>query len=497
MIKTLKFKDADIRVVLQAIIQKAMINEEKVNVLISPEVKGLVTIDLVNVAWQTALDGILRANNYGYEWIGRNLILVDTLEGLAEKRKQSTDAMQQEPLETVAYQLKYLDAHEVKKLLDGQISPRGKITIFESELQKGWNVTGGISGDFTKAERIAGARNRSKTLVITDTQSNLRNIIKAVEKIDIMPQQILIEARIMEVNRDRLKDIGVDWGSGNSVSSGTLTNLTVTKDGNTIESTGGILNAISQEAPSIFTPKAASIDKTWPYGTGLSLAYQKLTGKQFQILIHALEEDVHTNTLSAPRIITLDGQEAYLMVGQKRPIIASTVTPGNASQGTSDTITKNLSADKGDIKGGYLPLGISLNVVPQVCDGDYINMSIYPSVTSSNEDTPATSLIGTITSTDNYPVVDVRELQTQVLMKSGETIAIGGLLKDVKGKSYFKVPILGSIPFLGALFRRETDNVEKIDLVIFISAQVIKQGEFPSEDAFNTRKLEWSKKPKK
>lgn len=488
VIKTLKFKDADIRVVLQAIMQKALVNGEKVNVLIAPEIKGLVTVDLENVDWQTALGGVLKAYNYGYEWSGRNIILVDTLEGLVEKRKQSADAVQQEPLETTAYKLKYLDAQEVQRLLTNQLSPRGKITILESEQQKGWIARGGLSGDFKQAERQDGARNYSKTLIITDTQSNIRTIIKALEKIDIMPQQVLIEARIMEVNRDKLKDLGVDWGTGTDVASGTLSPLTFTKENNAAQKSAGIINTASQVGPSVFSPKA-SLGSTWPYETGLSLIYQKLTGKQFQVLLHALEEDVSTNTLSAPRIITLDGQEAYIMVGEKRPIIASTVTAGNASQGTSDTITKSLSADRGNIVGGYLPLGIELNVVPQICNDNYINMLIYPSVTTSNVDVPATSLIGQITSTDYYPLINVRELQTQAMMKDGETIAIGGLLKDVKSKSYLKTPFLGSIPFIGALFRRETDNVEKIDLVIFISVKIIKPGEALPSDVFNTSKL--------
>jgi len=149
------------------------------------------------------------------------------------------------------------------------------------------------------------------------------------------------------------------------------------------------------------------------------------------------------------------------MVGERRPIIKSEISSSQTSVG----ISKNLNY--------YQNLGIELNVVPQVCDENRINLTIYPSVTSSSQNTPAQSQISGATSTDYYPVILVRETQTQILVNSGETVVIGGLLKDVTSEGVTKTPILGDIPFLGKLFQRTTKDTGKIDLVIFITAKII------------------------
>ncbi len=455
----LNFKDADIRVVLESLAEKS-----GVNIVAAPEVTGLVSVKLNDVDWETALDVITQTYGYGYEWINKEIVMVTTLENLAEKRKKEAEVALQEPLEIATYSLQYLDANDVKKAVAKQLTERGRITVLEIAPQKGWKSRGGMSGDFTKAERQSGARTRSKVLIITDTKSNIRNVLAAIKSIDVRPKQVLIEARLMEVNEDTLKDLGVDWGTGNTVGAGTMGYKTGTNN------KFGILGTTSQNKPSIFGAKAAGLSGVWPFNSGLSLLYEKLTGTQFQILLHALEEDVHTNTLSSPRILTLDGQEAYIMVGERRPIIKSSM------QSSQDATGINQELDY------YQNLGIELNVVPQVCSNDSINLTIYPSVTSSSSSVTATS---TITGQDpienSYPIIDVRETQTQVVMKDGETIVIGGLLKDVKSEGVYKTPILGDIPLLGLLFRRKTHDIQKIDLIIFITAHIVKDGEFTPE----------------
>ena len=189
LLPSLKFKEAEITIVLQAIAQKAMKDGRHINIIIAPEIEGLVTVDLKNVYWQTALDAVLKIYDYSYEWIGEDIIMVTTLERLAEKREKETLAAQQEPLETVAYRLKFLDARDVEKLLRPQLTGRGRITVLETETQKGWIARGGFSagtsdsadaGDFARAERQEGAKPRTKTLLITDTKSNIRNLLEAI-----------------------------------------------------------------------------------------------------------------------------------------------------------------------------------------------------------------------------------------------------------------------------------------------------------------------------
>ncbi|MFZ2938287.1 MAG: hypothetical protein WA066_06265, partial [Candidatus Omnitrophota bacterium] len=134
----------------------------------------------------------------------------------------------------------------------------------------------------------------------------------------------------------------------------------------------------------------------------------------------------------------------------------------------------------------YQEIGIRLNVVPQVSDEGYINMLIHPSVTSSSSNVTATSLAGTganAVSTDiNYPIIDVREAQTQVMMKDGETIVIGGLLKDIKSKQIIGIPFISKIPLIGGLFKREIYDTGKIDLLIFITAHIVKEDTSSQEE---------------
>ncbi|MCK5655932.1 MAG: type II secretion system protein GspD, partial [Candidatus Aureabacteria bacterium] len=303
-----------------------------------------------------------------------------------------------------------------------------------------------------------------KTLIISDVPSSLEKVEMVIAEIDIKPRQILIEAKLMEVNHDKLKDLGVDWGTGSSgAESDTVTSVAVNK-----RSTGGgtKINAAtvgaqmltSQVAPSVFIPKATGIDGTLDYDTGLELIFKKLTGTEFEIIIHALEEDVDTNTLSAPRIVTLNNQEAAILVGRKYPIVKEEMTAATGAAVTTHSLEE------------WLNYGIQLNVVPQICGVDEINMIVHPSITS---------LVTTLGGADvAYPILDIREAETQILMRDGETVVIGGLLKDVVKEGLYKVPFLGDIPLLGLLFQRKTHNTEKIDLLIFITAHIIKMDEF-------------------
>jgi type II secretory pathway component GspD/PulD (secretin) len=136
----------------------------------------------------------------------------------------------------------------------------------------------------------------------------------------------------------------------------------------------------------------------------------------------------------------------------------------------------------------YQEIGIRLNVVPQVSEEGYINMIVHPTITSSTSSVTATNVAGAGTANESsttvsYPIIDVREAQTQVFMRNGETIVLGGLLKDVKSKQIIGIPLLRDIPWIGKkLFERETIDTLKVDLLIFITARVLKEGEFTPEE---------------
>ncbi|MDI6605884.1 MAG: secretin and TonB N-terminal domain-containing protein, partial [Candidatus Omnitrophota bacterium] len=405
---TLDFKDADILNVLKIISYKA-----GVNIVAAPEVSGNITVRLTDVPWQTALEVILRTNGLVFEKQG-NIITVAPIAKITEQKKQEVELAQVQPTVTEVFNLKYIDAQDAKKALESQLSPRGKITILEMTGQSGWEFGGKELGKRKKEEKEKLAR--SKVLIVSDIPPALEEIRKVIVQIDVQPQQVLIETKIIEVSNNKLRDIGFDWGTGTGGATSTaITTQSVSKNvtGGSQENVGGNILG-SQVKPSIFSPVATTISGVYPYNAGLSLLFQKLSGFQFEALIHALEEDVGVNTLSAPRILALNNQEATILVGTRYPILKQDTVA------TTGSPVVNLTLDY------YQDIGIQLNVIPQIGADNSINMVVHPAVTSY------TNTLGTNV---QYPILEIREAETRIFMKDGETIVIGGLLKDVKNKS--------------------------------------------------------------
>jgi len=442
---TVDFKDADIKSVLRIFAEKG-----NVNIVSGDEVTGVVTIRLTDVHWQKALDVVLKTYGLGYEQ-EENIITVMPFDKLAEQKRLRKELREVEPLVTEVFLLNFLDASDARKVLQPMLSGRGRITIVDVRGKKGWVFGAGEIGKLARASTES-TEGRSKTLIVSDIASSLKSVKEMLKKIDIMPKQVLIETKIVEVNKDRLKDLGIDWGTGTSgAESASITSvpLGLTDEGSArVVDQAGVHLLGNQVTPSVFNPEATGITAA---NTGLEILYQKLTGMQFEIILHALEESVDANTLSNPRILTLDNQEATILVGEKYPILKAQSSTADAS-----TIAQDLDR--------YQDIGIQLNVVPQISGGNYINMIVHPAVSSRI----------TTVGANQYPVLSIREVETQIFMKSGETIVIGGLLKDIKSKSTYSVPILGKIPILGMLFTRETNDIEKIDLLIFITAKIVE-----------------------
>lgn len=144
----------------------------------------------------------------------------------------------------------------------------------------------------------------------------------------------------------------------------------------------------------------------------------------------------------------------------------------------------------------YQDIGIQLNVVPQICGpkSEFINMIIHPVVSAQQSTVSVTDQIGTVLV--SYPLLSTREAETQVMVENGETIVIGGLIKDVKQKEEIGIPILKDIPLVGWMFKRYTEDIEKIDLLIFITATIVKPGELLPDEIFELSKAKSEEKAK-
>jgi type IV pilus assembly protein PilQ len=465
---TLNFADgADVRDVLTAYsIQSGR------SVVLGPDVSGEVRLHLRDVPWDQALEVILQPYGFSYKIVGDTVVV--------SRMEQQASVQSMEPLVTEVFTLRYLDAFGVKEMVESQLSPRGSMSTLTVRGQKGWQY--GMQGqgiaDSGKRERVEETerereveRLRSRTIVVTDIPSVVDRVGTLLDEVDVMPTQVLIEARFIEVDTGVLQDIGVQFGTGE----GGATSLgpqpvTTRKAGHVyglgLQQTGG------GAAPAAFQPKSSELNKAQPFDAGLSLLFQKLDPTQFEVLLHMLEEEASLNTLSSPRILTLNNEAATIMVGTKYPIIKTEVS------GESGSISTTIDY--------WQDIGIQLNVVPQICEDDSIRMVIHPAVTAQigTASGRTQSGSGSMPFTD-YPVLSTRETETQVILKNAETLAIGGLLKNEEQETIFKVPFLGDIPLIGALFRRRTTNMKQLDLVIFLTATVISPTEnvLVAEDA--------------
>ncbi|MFW6457379.1 MAG: type II secretion system protein GspD [Planctomycetota bacterium] len=422
--------------------------------LVKPDAKDTsVSAFLPNCNLEDALPVIFSVHDLTAEEVEDNIVVVSHAQ---EEEEGEPD------LETEVVQLKYSDAEDVKKTLEPLLSARGEIMVVKKSGHTGWGFGSGQSeeggGAFEARERkgkSARQEIRAQWLVVSDIQRKLEIITKVIDEIDVRPEQVAISARILEVSRDDLDDIGFDWGTGSKgIESSNITSTNPWGDNNLFR--GNILG--SQTAPDILSSDS-DYSGTFPYDAGMNLLFSKIGGSEYEVLIHALEQNTDAEVLSEPKLLTLDGREAVFLVGTRFPILDTEVSGTETTQ-----VTTSLDY--------YENIGIQLNVVPQIQDDGHVNMVIHPVVSERSETVNARGSEGQTLA--EYPVIETRETELQVMTKSGETIVIAGLLKNVKRETTTGVPVLQHIPLLGALFRRDVETTEKVDLLIFLSANVIE-----------------------
>lgn len=456
------------------------------SIVVGPEVTGKVTARLSNVAWRNALDSILRPYGYGYYQVGDTIIVsaIDKLPkdatvvsgvstgapGGAVVSSGAPAGAAVSPKVLKVFTLKYLDATDVESVIKSQLSPGGTIGRMVVQSQS-WRETGGLSQNNTSSESL-GRLNRfsesaeqvkGKTFVVVDTAEVIKQVEAILAQLDKMPTQIQIEAKFVEVRANLLRDIGFEWGTGPGGASAAGVKTIGTTGAGKLYAAGG--QQISGGViPAGFKAQSSGLSGVTPLNAGLNLAFQKLTDFQFEMLIHLMEEDGSYNVLSSPRVLTMNNQDAVIIVGTKLPIIKSTTDSNSGGTPTTSTSLER-----------YEDIGIKLKVLPQVCDDGFINLIVHPSVRdllSYQSGKVSSGAVGGSVSLTEYPVVATREAETQVMVKSGQTIVIGGMIRESKQTTQLKVPFLGSIPLLGVLFRRETVSTEKIELLIFLTAKV-------------------------
>ncbi|HEY9053025.1 MAG TPA: type II secretion system secretin GspD [Gammaproteobacteria bacterium] len=323
--------------------------------------------------------------------------------------------------------LKYAKAEDIVKVLTGvqksQAAAQGKAA--QAAPQAVASATADILSD-----------EATNSIIITAGPDVVRRMKSIISQLDIRRAQVLVETIMAEILTNRAKELGGQFIlAGNTEDSGTVP-IGVANFGT--PGIIGLLGSPEQIASSI--------------GTGLTLGAGSDSGTRFAFLLKALNSDAATNILSTPSIVTMDNQEAEISVGQNVPFLTGSFTSSN--EGSSNPFQ---TVERKDI-------GITLKVTPQINDGDTIRLEIDQEISNV-----AASSQSSVDLTTNK-----RTLKTSVMVEDGEILVLGGLIDEQMRDSTQKVPILGDIPFLGALFRGQTTSKEKQNLMIFMRPSILR-----------------------
>jgi type IV pilus assembly protein PilQ len=414
---SLDFKDADIHNIFRLIAEVS-----NLNIVTSEDVKGKITIRLVSVPWDQALDVILSTKNLAKIEEG-NVIRITTAQTVEKERKAKQEEEKilveelksQERLEDLVpltLWVNYASAEDLQKLIkekeekgEGLLSARGSV----------------------KADK------RTNTLIVRDTRANLDKIQRLIKELDSPTPQVLIEARIVQASTTFSRTLGVQWGGSYNQTGG----------GRWTWSASGYDLSTGSVSPFLvnFPASTANI----PAGA-FGVSFGKLTGNlvNLDLRLSLGEQDGETKVIARPKLATLDYQKAYIKQGEKIPY--ETVSQGGTQVQFIDAV-------------------LLLEVTPHVTPDGSIKMTV--KITRDARGSFRSAISG-------VPSIDNREASTEVLVKDGETLVIGGIYESRMTLTERGIPWLMQIPILGWLFKnQETESVQN-ELLVFITPTIIK-----------------------
>jgi type IV pilus assembly protein PilQ len=433
---TLNFQDIETRAVLQLLAETS-----GQNIVVSDTVQGNVTLRLQNVPWDQALDIVMRTKGLDKRQEG-NVIYVAPAEELAAREKQLLESQKSmtelAPVRTEYLQVNYAKASDLAALIRSQgkgsslLSDRGSLSIDD----------------------------RTNTLLLQDTADRLADIRRLVQTLDIPVKQVLIEARIVIVNDDFSRELGVRFGGafvGNYGSSDGL--MFVGSQGLDTDpgNAGPIINPTSPGGAGLSGTQVTTSTVNDRYMVNLPIANpagrlaMTLLDSDYvvDLEITAAQSEGRGEVVSAPRVITANGKEAVIEQGTEIPYQES------ASSGATTTQFKKAV--------------LSLKVTPQITPDDRVILDLTVSKDSVGQNV-ASATGGSV------PSIDTRTITTQVLVNDGQTVVLGGILETERRDTVNKVPFLGDVPGLGYLFRSKSKTDNKDELLIFVTPKILREG---------------------
>ena len=463
---SLNFQDIEVRSVLQIIADFTSLN-----LVASDTVTGSITLRLDKVPWDQALEIVLKAKGLDKRQEG-NVLMVAPAAEIAEQERLQVEANKQlqelAPLETAFVRIKYADAAEIFELFTVKADQGGQSGGGQSE--------GNATNSILSERGSAIVDERTNTIILTDTEDKINEFKRLIDEIDVPIKQVLIEARIVIANTDFKKELGVTWGlagldklaggqigsasgdrslgfsgrrSGLTPGAGVIDTFTYSAD--EIERDDGAdgIAGTADDGPTLFT-------QNYDFGLGDSLAVDlgvaNPTGSfslgyltdnfLIDLELSALESDGYGEIVSQPKVLTGDKQQATI------------------KSGTEIAYEKETSSGATSVE--FKEAVLQLQVTPQITPDNRIIMDLLVSQDS----------VGSIIS-GGEPSIDVTRIETQALVGDGQTLVLGGIFQTEEVNGTEKVPFLGDIPYLGKLFRNDLRNIEKREILIFITPKII------------------------
>ena len=439
---SLNFQNIEVRSLLQVIADFT-----NFNIITSDSVTGAVTLRLQDVPWDQALDIILQAKGLGMRKTA-NVIWIAPKDEIIAKEKLELESkaavLNLEPVRTQPFQMNYAKAEDIAKQLTG--------------------AGGGekSAGRTLSARGSATADPRTNQLFVTDVPSRLEQVLQLLQKLDVAVRQVMIEVRIVTADEAFGKSLGVKFGAtdqrankggdgGYALSDGGNNRIAFgTSYQDAVAASGG--GATMNTTGSFVTLPAAapSVANLGPGGAVPSFAlsiFSNLANRFLNLEISALEADNKGKIISSPRVVTSDGKKAFIKQGQQVPYQSCT----SAAGGTQTCTT------------AFKDAALRLEVTPQITPEGSIIMDL-----DVNKDA-----INMAISTSAGPILEVKNVTTQVLVENGGTVLIGGVFELEDSSNQTGVPVLADVPWLGNLFKSKLRNSSKRELLVFVTPRII------------------------
>ncbi len=385
---TLDFRDTDIRQIIKVIAQQS-----GTNIIAEKSVRGNVTVKMSDVYYEEAMNLIAKTNGFAVRKIGNTWILA-TEKILTESFEKGL---------TITKRLQYAKAADVSKIISSAIRKEVKVATDE----------------------------RINAVIVSGSKDLLDEVKKLIETIDTPVHQVMMEAKIVEVKTEASKSIGFKWQGSTGAEDGTWHDTDSLPIFSTREYFAANPDSSLYQEP--FNGQQGEL-----FGLGDFYRDSLL----FRATFSCLEERTETKVLSNPKISSVNGQEANIVVGTK------VIYPGGADQPPREKDT-----------------GIKLKITPRINDDGYITVDAEPEV----------SFVETWSANGTYPVIGTRSAKTTVRVRDGEEILIGGLIRDEESKENNKVPLLGNIPIIKNLFSYKGRKGSSQELIILITPHIIAQ----------------------